>query len=811
VKGKYKWTVWIGSIILVLVISISIGAYVFLRSTTPDYTSDTIVTGLSAEVEIVRDSYGMPHIYAASDNDAFCALGYCTAQDRLFQMEMIRRSVTGRLAEIIGPEVVDIDRLFRTITSPHTISDMYAPLPDDVKEAMTAYATGVNSYLNDSQTVLPFEFSLLGVKPEPWRPEECLTVLYYMAWALNFSFDTEILHQAVAEKVGPELAAELFIDYPADGPTIVQDGEMRASVKELLRAISLARTFTGTPIPGCSNNWVVSGERSVTGKPILANDMHLGLALPSIWYEAHLATPTMNVSGVVLPGAPLVVAGANEHVAWGFTNVMADDADYYIEEVNPADSTQYKFNGQWESFIKRIDSINVRGNEPVELSLRYTRHGVIIDDVIPIRDSMLPPPSPLAMKWTMYDFDQEAAAIFRLNHAGNINDIEAAAALYKCPGQNWVYADDQGNIGFWAAVGIPIRRGFTGAVPLPGWDGKHEWDGYVATGDQPHLKNPKRGYIATANNKEAGDNYPYIISNYYAPPDRITRIERMLEEKEKLSVDDFKRMQSDDYLVAAEVFVPRLLEILDPDSLNDREIDALEELQTWNYHCTTESIATTIYHATLQCIIERLFKDRMGEDLYKYYIAESVFTLNNALRNLFSLPSSQWFDDPATDEKETADDVLTGAYTDAITFLSDSLGQNMDDWRWGRVHTLSFYNPLGDNIPILGRFMKVEPFAVGGSSNCIDAMLYRFSAPWRVVAGPSQRHIFDLANIDRSLRIIPTGISGNFMSPHYADQVDLWKNGNYRPFVLNREIVDRDKAYEMKLIPVSDDNIELAD
>jgi penicillin amidase len=792
---------WGAGLVAVLVVSIVVGVYIYLKSTLPEYNGEISVNRISDKVEIIRDSFGMPHIYAATDEDASFALGYCTAQDRLFQMELIRLSIRGRLSEVMGEEFVDIDRLFRTITAKKSLDEMFSESSPEVASIMESYAAGVNYYLANHDGQLPFEFALLGYKPDPWTAADQLAGLYYMAWSLNFSFNAELTHSAIIEKVGPELAAELYVDYPSDAPTILPHAVFGSGKTKLLGIISKARELTGATIRGASNNWVISGAKSETGKPLLANDIHLGLIIPGIWYEAHMVTPDLNVSGVVLPGVPVVVTGANQHIAWGFTNVMADDADYYLEKINPRDSSQYEYKGQWENMVIRRDTIRVRNAEPIPIDIRMTRHGIIVDDII---NADRTAEHPIAMRWTLTDFNQEAQALYQVNRAENIDDIERAASLHKCPGQNWVYADDQGNIGYWAAVGIPIRDGFDAGKLLPGWDGNHEWTDYVPTDQQPHMRNPSRGWIASANNKLSGNDLPHIISSYYAPPDRIIRISRLLEEREKLGIDDFKKMQADEYLVMAENWVPRIISALASKTLSEKGRQAFDLLSDWDYNARADQPAPTIFHVTLQETIEGIFKERLGDSLYLYWLSNS-FIVHNALNSLLEQERSEWFDNPATESLETLDSVLVAGFNASVDFLTETCGEDINEWKWGQLHSLTLFHPVGRQVPLLGEFMNVGPYPIGGGSHSINASLYRLTEPFSMLAGASQRHIFDLGNMKNSLRIIPTGISGNFMSDHYDDQTERWLRVEYRPFFLEREDVEKDAVYHLTMVPRTDD------
>ncbi len=496
-------------IILLAVVGLSfIGVYGYLRMTLPDYDGEISIPGINGSVEIIRDSYGMPHIYSQTDEDAYFALGYCMEQDRLFQMDVLRRAVKGRLSEILGESVLSVDKLFRTITAGRSIKDAALEFPPEITSALKAYAAGVNFFLEHHKGSLPIEFTILGYKPEPWQFSDGVASHYYMAWSLNTAFSHEMLYAAIIDKVGEKMAKDIFPDYATGYPAIIPEGSV---FLDFLQSVNLSKELLGAEGIGASNSWVISGKKSVTGLPLLANDPHLGHGIPGTWYEAHLNTPFMNVSGSFLPGIPFVVIGANENVAWGFTNTMVDDADFYIEKIKPGDPYKYEYKGRWEDMTVRKEVIKVKGGENIPFTVRLTRHGPVIDDVNKYEE---PKGTALSMRWTAYEKFQSAQAFYYLNIAKDIEDIEKAVEFFKCPGQNWVYADSKGNIGFWAAAGIPVRNGFSGALPVPGWDGNHEWTGYVPTEKQPHLRNPSQGWIATANNKHVSGSYPFLISHY---------------------------------------------------------------------------------------------------------------------------------------------------------------------------------------------------------------------------------------------------------------------------------------------------------
>jgi len=786
---------WIIGVLLGLIVVIFVSVYAYLRSTLPDYDGEITVPGITRPVEIIRDSYGMPHIYAQTDQDACFALGYSMAQDRLFHMDLMRRAARGKLAEVLGKDLVSVDRFFRTITAGKSFEDIADAYSPETRSASQAYSDGVNYFIDHHKGPLPIEFTILGYAPEPWQPSDGVAVHYVMAVDLNMAFGVEMLHAAVIEKVGENVAHELFPDYAEGYPTIIPQG---LAVLEFLKTLNLARAVRGSEGGGASNSWVVDGNKSVTGKPILANDPHLGLGAPGIWYEAHLVSPSMNVSGAVLPGMPFIIIGANEHVAWGFTNVMADDTDFYIEKINPANPDQYEFMGRWEDMQIKEEVIRVKGGDDVIFKVRKTRHGPIVDEINHYEE---PKDTAIAMRWTAYETLQ-ASPFIELNSAKSIDDIEKAAALFKCPGQNWVYADDQGNIGYWAAVAIPIRDGFSGTLPVPGWDGKHEWKGYVPFGQQPHLRNPARGWIATANNKHLGDDYPYAISHYYAMPDRFVRIKEMITAREKFDTQSFAEMQTDFFVVLAREWVPmmRASLALSGKAFSENEKKAMAFLKNWNFVAGSEDVAPTIFHATINAMVKNTFKKRLGEDLYGQYI-KNYYMVFNAMRNLIAAGEGQWFDDPDTAEKEGINDIINKSFGEAVVYLNEKMGSNVEDWKWGKLHTLTLYHPFGKSSALMGYFMNIGPHPMGGSLATVNPQPYKLTLPWEGYHGASLRYIIDFADRKNSRRVIPAGISGNFMSPHYDDQAELWRTGKYRPFVLDRERIDADARYTLKMLP----------
>jgi penicillin G amidase len=782
--------------ILSLTLVLALVVYIYLKSTLPDYEGTLSIQGIENKVEIIRDSFGMPHIYAESDNDAYFALGFSMAQDRMFHMDLVRRAARGQLSEIMGVSMLKTDKFFRTITAGKDVEEIANQYPQEIRDAGDAFAAGVNYYLENHSGALPVEFTILGYKPKPWKFSDGVAVHYFMAWDLNGAFSVELLHAAAVQRVGKELASEIFPDYPNGYPNIIPEG---SAMLDFLKTINIVRKDLGVEGGGASNSWVISGKKSTTGQPILSNDPHLGHGLPGIWYEAHVVTPNVNVSGSHLPGIPYVVIGANEHTAWGFTNVMADDADFYVEKLNPENPDQYEFEGKWENMRIKNEVIKIKGEEDLNLSIRLTRHGPVIDMVNQYASSQAKNTS-ITMHWSAYEVLKGLKGFKIMNHAKTISDFKTAADYFKCPGQNWVFADDQGGIGYWAAVGIPIRKGFDGSLPVNGWEGDKEWQGYVPTSEQPHLINPERGWIATANNRHVGPEYPYPISHYYATPDRFVRITEMLTEKEKLGVADFEKMLGDFKMIQAEEWVPVIIDHLKRSDLTPLQQEALSSLEQWDFNAHVDSVQASIFHAFLNAMVENTFKNRLGDDLYGQYI-KNAYVVMNTLRDMINKKGSIWFDDPETAEVESIGQTIQKSFGEGIAYLEGKLGSDIEDWKWGKLHTITLKHPFGKASDLMGYFMNIGPYPIGGSLATVNPQPYRLNDPWSVNHGASLRYIIDFADRSNSKRVIPAGNSGNFMSPHYDDQAELWRTGKFRPFVLDRASIDSDARYIMNMVP----------
>ncbi|MGZ3514535.1 MAG: penicillin acylase family protein [Thermodesulfobacteriota bacterium] len=785
-----RWIFIIGLTIFGLIFVVAAGGYVWFELTTRKSLTQTSgeisLGGLKEDVEIIRDTYGVPHIYAKNEPDLYFALGYAMAQDRLWQMEFLRRLGHGQLSELLGEDLVKVDRFFRTIAA----AGVNRTIPGDLAFLPKSFADGINAFLKAHPDRLPFEFKLLRYKPQPWTAEDYIAILKVVNWGLSNGWKVDLVAARILEKVGTEKWKEAFPVWPDHAPLIIPE-ESRGLLElsaQVSRTIHLAETLTGSMTSAASNNWVVSGKKSVTGKPILANDPHLGLTNPSFWWEVHMVCPTINVSGFAIPGVPGIAVGHNLDVAWGVTNVMVDDVDFYVEKINPENARQYWFNDHWENMRVKEEIIRVKGRDPVKAEILLTRQGPIITDVKGGEDGKA-----ISARWAFTEGLQPGQAAYLLAKAKNIDGVKEALKYWDLPCQNIVFADADGNIGYWCCATIPIRSKGFGILPMPGGKEEYDWKGYVPFEKRPHLINPKENFIATANNKVIGDDYPYFISHYWEPVDRITRIHQMLKAKEKLSADDFKAMQQDVYSILATELVPRMIQVLKSRFDDEEGRKAKEFLSKWDLIMDKGSVGACLFEVTFRKMMDNIFRDELGEGLFHEYLKTSTFP-PSALRMMIRKGSSPWFG------KKSLEDILAMSMKQMFSELREVMGSDMNQWTWGKIHSLTFEHVLGKKR-LLARILNLGPFQVGGSHLTVNMRYYSYEEPYRAKHGVSGRMIVDLSNISSSLHVLPTGESGSMRSSHYKDQVDLYLTGKYHTAWTDRREVEKNSEATLVLKP----------
>ncbi len=782
---------WVKVLLLVLVIVIGIGlfgGYRFTRQGLP-VTSGEITAPVSSRVEIYRDDYGVPHIIAATIEDLFFAHGYAQAQDRLWQMDMNRRGVGGRLAEVIGEDGVDTDIFTLTVGFRRAAENNYRLLSPEGKVHLAAYAAGVNAYIDHNRKNLPQEFTLLGYEPEPWEPVDSLLIAVFMAWYLGGNMDTELFHSVLIEKAGLDLALEIFPDYPDYGPVIAPTvgGEPAFSSGDVDKLINLSRIAElggrTTYVPGLgSNNWVISGELTPGKGAFMANDMHLAMGLPSIWHSAHLVLEgQFNVAGAMFPGIPGIIAGYNEHLAWGFTNTGPDVQDLYLLELNPDDPTQYLYEGTWQDAEMISAEFFVKGEEePRTFEAMVTRFGPEISGVVDLE-------APLCLRWTALDGSREFDAVLGMMQATNWDEFTAAMENFMVPTQNVVYADREGNIGYRANGLIPIRNAGSGLLPADGTTSEYEWTGYIDWPELPTLYNPPEGIIVTANHRVIDDDYPYFISSQWAPPYRAMGIWRELGEKESYDFEDMIRAQTSFYNTHAETLAPVLIKALEGKDFNEAEEEAFEIFRDWLAEPIdlADAAGPAIYNALYMNLLQNTFLDEMGEDLFERFLHNRAST--NSFDRMLLSGRSGWFNNINTAQSETRDEIILLSFIDVVAELENALGGKPSTWQWGELHTITFRHNMGA-VALLAHFYNRGPYPIGGGFHTPANMSYQMvdpygathSAPWRLIVNMDTREAIEASAI---------GVSGHPFSDHYDDQAELWLEGNYKEVIFEVEAV----------------------
>lgn len=802
-------------VVIVVAILLTVGAgggYWLVTRSHPQINGTLQVAGLKARVEIVRDPLGVPHIYAENADDLLFAQGYVQAQDRLWQMEFSRRIGFGTLSDVLGASAIKQDRYLRTMGLGRAARLDTAALSGDVKKMLQTYANGVNAFISTHQDNLPIEFVILGFKPAPWEPVDTVAWGKVMAYNLSGNYEADLLRAAFAAKLGPEQVKTLLPPYPASGPfiispemknyTLAADAPTAMPVipigKPALSEIALIDASLGLRLPGVgSNNWVIDGTKSTTGKPILSNDPHLGIQMPSIWYEngLHCVPKTdacpYNVAGFTFPGVPGVVVGHNDRIAWGVTNVGPDIQDLYIEKVNPQNPNQYEYQGKWEDMQVVEEPIKVKGVVSETLRVQITRHGPIMTPVIPGATE------PLALQWTaLRDRSRLFESVALVDKAQNWDEFRAALKLWDVPSQNFVYADVDGNIGYQMPGNVPIRAKGDGSAPVPGWTGEYEWSRYIPFDELPMVFNPSTHYIATANNAVVPPSYKYLLSNDWAAPFREQRIIDLLRAKDKLSVQDMKAIQADVYSIPLVQIQKHVAGLKTEGFLQQR---AMEHVKSWDGVLTEASIGGTTNEVTYQRLFLNVFANKLDKETLTTYRGAGDYH-RRVMLALLEQPESEWWDDPSTAQKETRDVILRKSYAEAVDWLGSQFGDAPGEWRWSRLHTATFAHTLGSVQP-LDRLFNVGPVGAPGGVYTVFATSFKHSAPYAVASVSSMRQILDLANWSNSLAIHTTGQSGQPLHRHYSDMVLMWRDVQYAPFHFDRAALDKVQEGTLVLIP----------
>lgn len=773
---------------LVLINSIKHGAI-------PKYSGEQIIAGLTKQVTVYRDERGMPHIYADNEHDLYLAVGYIMAQERLWQMDLIRRATTGRLSEIFGESYVKTDMFLRSLDMTTKSKKNLSEEDSTTLNCMQAFADGVNTYINVAVKKLPPEFRILRYKPDQWKLEDIANIIGYMGWDLaSDNMLTDISCYRLSKKFGTDKLSHLIPDWKCDSsyvfPSFSLNDTTLKEVEEFISSLEKVKALGITVFSG-SNNWAVAGRRTETGKPILSNDMHLAFGSPGIWIQMHQVIPgKLNVTGVVVPGEPMVVAGHNERIAWGMTNLMVDDIDLFTEKINPADSNQYFFNDEWKNMKVRDEIIKIKGGKQQTLKLRFTHRGPVISGLQNINDAVI------SMHWAGYDPSNELNAVYKLNRAANWEDFREAVSNFRSISQNFVYADIDGNIGLNTGGGIAIRKG-DGNIIRDGKTDEYDWKSYVPFEQLPYSYNPPEGYVSSANNKTVNEKYPYYISSNFILPYRINRIRQMLNEKEVFGIDDFKRMINDQHSNYAALLTPYILKLKNKtNELSQSETAALNTLSDWDYDMSEGLVAPSIFEFFRMSFIKNLLSDDFGEMYDQLTGNEKEYYIYRILKT----GPDEWVDDATTPQKESLEDIILKTFKDCIADIITQYGADMSKWKWGNIHKIIIEHPMG-SVKLIDQIFRFnsKAYSIGGSDHTVSP--YQYRAGFKIFHGASERHIFNTANWDESLTVIPTGASGIPASEFYLSQTKTYLEGGFYKDAFSENAVKASARYTLVLKP----------
>lgn len=814
------------ALILVLAGLALLAAWWVVRRPLPTLDGSLTVPGLKAGVIVDRDAWGRPWIRANSVEDLVTAQGFVMAQDRLWQMDLLRRASGGDLSEIFGEVALDFDKENKTLGMREAAERAVADSSPEIRGLLEAYATGVNQYIDQRQGRLPVEFTLLRYKPKTWTPADTYLISLYMYKTLTSTWKSKLNRQWVMEKAGPERSKLLFNeDSPLDIPVIgalpletVKPAEKMVAKQHRPITSSVSPPFAtqqwnaasafleqfeeeSSEIIG-SNNFAVSGAHTASGRPLFANDTHLGLGVPCIWYLIHLTAPGWNVEGFALPGAPLVIIGHNDRIAWGFTNSNADLEDLYAETFEANDPLSYRVNGKWQTALVRHELIHVRGATDVGLDVVVTRHGPIVH-----REPTVEGGRVYALRWTALEPGGLDFGFPLLGRARNWDEFVEATRHIAGPGQNAVYADVDGNIGFTIPAKIPIRAKGNGALPVAGDTDDFEWKEYIPFEELPREENPPSGIIATANARTVGAGYKYYLTDRWAGPYRTHRIYDLLLGRTGLTPEDCNAIQNDIFSMPNDFLSKQLIaaaQSKDPKDPRARAI--IQGLAVWDGRATTGSVETSFLEYTRHALLHRLLLPILGGANSKYELWEPGSIYNDVwwrdkefLDGLLKARPTAWL--PAG--FASYDDLLLASADDGVAQLeSKTHSRETKDWAWGRLHTLDMAHPLGRS-GFLHWLLSIGPYEQGGTIDTVRAMGIGESGAPGAGHGPAMRIVTDLSNFDNSLMEIATGESGQYGSAYYRDQFHEWFEGRGIPAPFSEKAENETRTHHLMLMPAA--------
>ncbi len=775
-------------IIGILIGLILIGSWMYFNSLKPDYSGNIKLSNIENKTSVYFDDYGIPHIYAQNQYDATTALGYVHAQDRLWQMELMRRIAPGRLSEIFGKDMLKNDQFFVKLGIEEASRKSMRKLEKngEVYKLATAYLNGVNQFIENGPT--PIEFTLIGIEKEPYQLNDIYNILGYMAFSFAMAQKTDPLLSVIQEKLGDDYIKELNINIDPNTTIIKNSKENIDNYTAMISSVN--EIMENSPIPPFigSNSWVVSPNKTSSGKVIFANDPHIGYSQPSVWYEAHIVTPNYEMYGYHLAGVPFPLLGHNRNYAYGLTMFENDDLDFYKEENDPADSTKYKTPNGFETYKTVTRTIKIKDAKDVTITVRSSRHGPVMNDVV----KAISETEPVAMSWVYTKFDVEILeALYTISRATEMKDVKKGASMIHAPGLNIMYGDAKGNVAWWASGKLYKHNpNVNTKFILNGASGYDDPIEYLDFSENPMAENPPWNYVYSANNQ------PDTIANilypgYYVPEDRAKRIVQLLEPKNNWNKESVSAMINDVTSSVSPVLVKEFTKIMDYNSFSKSEQKAIDILQLWDGSNTVDQVAPTIYNKWIYLYLKNTFEDELGKELFTQFL--DTHLSKRVIADQIKKDSSIWWDDITTENKtETRKEILSKSLVESVNFLEKQLGSDIKAWNWGKVHTLVHKHPLG-KVAVLKSYFNVGPFPINGAREVINnrGFDYNDSGLYKVNAGPSTRRIIDFSDIENSVSILPTGESGNPFSKHYKDQAEMYNKGEFRKMKMNEEEIKR--------------------
>ena len=784
-----------------------VAGWLWLRTSLPPLDGEIRLPGLGEQAEVIYDANGIPHIRAATVDDAYFLLGFVHARDRMFQMDFARRLASGTLSEVVGERTLPFDRMARTLGMERNAERILARLPEDAVAILNAYSAGINAWLATRSGALPPEFVMLGYEPKPWQPTDSLARGGVKLSNLVWAWENEALRGALAARLSPTQFSDLFPEEVDGAPS---GDDLARTVTRGRRAVaeqwkSLWRAMSGglRSEPTASNAWAIAGGRTASGRPILASDPHLGLTAPGLWYLARMEAPGLSLAGATVPGGPVFVLGHNGAIAWGVTNADSDFQDFFIERISEGSPDRYDAPDGPRPFDVRSETIAVKGQEPVELIVRETRHGPVVSDLAP--DFAAPEGQHLGERdhvvafssTLLRDDDMTIHAFLRLNRARNWADFTSALENFHSPHVSVTYADMDGNIGFLAPGRVPIRSGGDGWIPSIGWTGEQEWTGFVPFDELPRALNPPSGLIVHANQRIVPPDYPWFLARRWSPPYRAERIHAHIDRVAPRTVATEKALQLDDLSGAAAALVPLFLTLVDPSGMDENAKRALSLVRDWDRRMARASAAPLIFAAWLGEVNRGLYADELG-DLFQPFFGLRPRTVAHLLTK-----SRTWCDDVATSAVEDCGGIVTAAFSRALDDLARRYGDRVENWRWGEAHQAVYRHIVFGRVPIVKRWadIRIETGGGGFTVNRGRHSVADAEEPFASNHASAYRAVYDLSDLSNSIFSVGTGNSGNFLSWRYDNTTLRWRDGEYMRIPQSRAEALRGAAGVLILLP----------